>query len=141
MNLKTVYATLAAFVIFFFLGWLVFAVLLMNFYDANSMHYEGLNKEYPNMVLLVLANLVWAFFFAYVLQRWAKTTDFGKGFIAGLIIGFFVTLCFDLYFLSMLNLYNTKLFVVDIIVNTVISGIAGGVIGWVLGFGMKKEAS
>ena len=141
MNLKTLYATLAAFVIFFFLGWLVYGVLLMGFYENNMFNCEGLTKDPPNYILLIVANLIWSFFFVFILQRWAKITDFGKGFIAGLIIGFLVLLAFDLQSMAFMNLFNVQLFIVDLVVSTILAGIAGGVIGWILGAGMKKETT
>lgn len=52
MNKKLLHATLAGGILFFLLGCLVYGVLLMDFYEANTKVYEGLNKEMPDLLLL-----------------------------------------------------------------------------------------
>lgn len=138
MNLRTFIATLAGMVTLFLLGWLVFGILLMDFYQANTTHYEGLMNEMPNLFLIIVSQLLFSFMLAYIFQVWAGFNSFAKGFTGGLFIGFFVTFAFDLYFLSGMNLFTVKSIIVDIIANTILYGIAGGVIGLVLGFGGKK---
>ena len=130
-------AALITAIVNFFLGWLVFGILLMNFFEANTVHYDGLTKEMPNVVLIFISGLLLAFLFAYIFDRWANIRSFGKGFATGMLLGFLIITSFDLYLLSSMNLISTKLFFVDIILNTVYYGILGGVTGIVLGFGKK----
>jgi hypothetical protein len=138
MNLKTLYATLAAFVVTFLLSWLVWGILLMDFYEVNTTQYEGLMKESPNMVLMILGSLLWCFFFTIVIQKWAKVSGFGKGFVIGLVIAFFVAIYFDFYYMATMNMFNWTLAIVDILLGSVVGGITGGVAGLVLGLGKKK---
>jgi len=141
MNLKTVLAAVAAAIVLFLLGWLIYGILLMDFMAANSTHYDGLMKEENmNLFLMFLANLSLGCLFAYVFQQLAKITTFGKGFIAGMIIIFFFCLSMDLNYLGMMNLFNAKAMVVDVIAFTIMGGIAGGVTGWILGYGKKAAA-
>lgn len=141
MNLKTLYATLAALVVTFLLSWLVYGFLLMDFYEANTTFYEGLMPEMPNMVLVILGSLFWCFLMVFIFQRWAGIKTINGGFKAGLIISFLIMLSYDLSFYSMMNLFNVKLVVVDIIIGTIMGGITGAVIGWVLGFEKKAASS
>ena len=137
MNLKVIYATLAGGVLSFLLGWLVFGLVLMNFYTNNSIHYEGLMKTEPTLILIFLSCLVMSFFMAFVFNSWAGFKSFGKGLYGGFIIGIFIGLSYDLSFLAMMNLYSVKVMVVDVLANGVTNAIIGGVIAWILGFEKK----
>lgn len=139
MNLRTLYATLLAFVVSFLLSWLVYGILLMDFYVNNMEPYEGLMKEMPNLPLMIFGQLAWSFFFVLVLQRWVRETGFMKGFMVGVIISFFVILYYDMYFMAAMNLFNWTATIVDILAGTLMGGITAGVAGWVLGY--KKAES
>jgi len=54
MKTKFMLAGLAGGVFYFFLGWLVYGILLMNFYESNTITYDGLNKEMPVSLILSL---------------------------------------------------------------------------------------
>ena len=140
MNAKLIIATLITAVVNFLLGWLVFGLLLMDFYTANTTHYDGLMKEMPNLLFIFLSGLLYAFLLAFIFDRWAGIRNFRKGFTAGLLLGFLIMTGFDLYFLAGMNLFNARVVIVDIIVNTIFGGILGGVTGLVLGFGRKSAA-
>ena len=137
MKTRLILAALAGAILYFFLGWLVFAILLGNYYEANTTHYEGLMKDMPNIYLLILSNLVSGFFMAFIFQRWARFTTFMKGMTGGLILAFLMSLSLDLYFLSAMNLFGGIVIIVDIVASTIIGGIVGGIIGWILG--MEKK--
>lgn len=141
MYTKILLATLLGGVVMFLLGWLVFGILLMDYYTANTTHYDGLMKEMPNLGLIFLANLLMAFLYAFIFQRWAGIRTFVGGLNGGMIIGLLFTLIMDLMFISGMNLYPASLIVVDVIVNTIMAGIVGGVIGWFLGTGKKQAAA
>jgi hypothetical protein len=127
-------ATLVGGVFMFLLGWLVFGILLMDYYAANTIHYEGLMKPMPNLVLIFVSNLSFSFLLAFIFERWAKVANFKDGLMAGLAIGLPLMISFDLWFVAGMNLFSNTSIVVDIIVNTICFGLLGGVIGWVLGF-------
>jgi hypothetical protein len=137
MKTRLILAALAGAVLYFFLGWLIYEILLGSYYEANTTHYAGLMKDMPNIYLLILSNLVSGFFMAFIFQRWAGFTTFMKGMTGGLILAFLMSLSLDLYFLSAMNLWNITVLIVDVVVSTVIGGIVGGVIGWILG--MEKK--
>jgi hypothetical protein len=140
MNSKILLATLCGGILMFLLGWLIFGILLMDFYTANTIQYEGLMKEMPNLLLLFISNLLSAFLLSFIFQRWAGIKTFIGGLNGGLIIGLLLGLIYDLYFLASMNLYPVSLMVVDVIANAIMVGLVGGFIGWFLGTGKKKEA-
>ena len=137
MKLRLIYATLAGGVLSFLLGWLVFGLILMSFYTNNSIHYEGLMKPEPNLILIFLSCLVMSFFMAYVFDSWAWFKTFTKGLYGGFFIGIFIGLTCDLSFLAMMNLYSVKVMVLDVLVTGLMNAIIGGVIAWILGFEKK----
>lgn len=139
MNTKLILATLAGAILYFLLGWVIYGMLLMDFYEANTVIYEGLNKEMPDLLLLFLSNLAMSFLLAWIFQKWAQIHTLTGGLTAGLLIGFLIGTSIDFMFYSMMNLYTSTLLVVDIIVNTIVVGIIGACIGWILGMGKKSE--
>ena len=137
MNTKAILAGLAGGVFAFLGGWLVFGILLMDFYSANTTVYDGLMKEMPDMVWLVISNLAWGFLYALIFSRWADIKSFGEGLKAGLLISFFIVLSFDASMYGFYNLNTLTLTLVDICVGTVFGGLVGGVVGLVLGTGKR----
>jgi len=137
---KFILATLAGSVVQFLLGWLIYGLLLANFMNSHTTHYEGLMKDMNTgsfIILIFLSELVMAFLITFIFQRWAKFEGFFKGLTAGMLLGFLLALSYDLYFLASMNMFSVSTTVVDVIANTVVVGIAGAVIAWVLGFKSK----
>jgi hypothetical protein len=139
MNTKMLLAILASAVAAFLLGWLIFGTLLMGYYDANMIHYEGLMKPEAemNLGLVFLGNLLIAVLITWVCSR-TGSTSLGSGFLTGLIIGALVYASIDIMFLAMMNMFaNTTIILVDILANAVWTGAIGAVAGLVLGSGKK----
>lgn len=141
MNSKLIIATIAGGVAYFLLGWLIYGILLMDFYMANTIQYPGLWKEMPNLWLMFISNLLGAFLLAFIFHTWAGIKTFLGGLTGGLILGLILSLMWDLYFLSSMNLYSVSLVVADVLVGTLFTGIIGGLIGWILGFGKKNKVT
>ena len=140
MSTKAILAAVAGAIFAFLLGWLIYGILLMDFYEANTTHYDGLMKEMPNLVLIFLNNLIWSFLLAFIFYRWGAIKSMGNGMKGGIIIGLPVALSFDLYILAGMNLFTPTLVVVDVIVSTVMTALVGGLIGFILGTGKKAAA-
>ena len=137
---KLIIATLAGAILQFFLGWLIYGILLANFMDSHTTHYEGLMKDMSTgsfMILIFVSGLVMSFLIAYIFQRWAKFEKLLTGLTAGMFLGFFLALSYDLYFLASMNLISISALIVDVVANTVVVGILGAVIAWILGFKSK----
>lgn len=138
MNTKTLLAGLVGGVVAFFGGWLIFGILLMDYYSANTTVYEGLMKEPPDMLFLVISNLAWGFFFACLFQKIGGIKSFGSGFTNGLIFSFIAMLMFDASMYAFFNLNSMTLIIVDVVVGTLFGAIVGGVVGLVLGTGKQE---
>lgn len=112
----------------------------MGYYKANTIHYEGLMKAdgEMNLVLVLLANLVFGALVAWAAKRMGITT-LQAGLVAGAIIGCLVSLSIDLMLMVMMNWYaNHTIVIVDVLANTVWAAGMGAVGGFVLGTGKKS---
>jgi hypothetical protein len=140
MTKKLILAALAGTIVQFLLGWLIYGLLLADFMNSHTTHYDGLMKDMNSgsfMILILLSGLVMSLLIAFIFQRWAKFEKFFMGLGGGMVLGFCIALSFDLYFLASMNLFSAGGAIVDIIANTVVTGIVGAVIAWVLGFKSK----
>jgi hypothetical protein len=137
MKTKPILAVLAGGATAFILGWLIFGMALMGFYENNITHYEGLMKTAPPMWGYVVGSFLQAGLLTYILSL-AGINTFGKGFLSALIVTFLISAIYDLYFYNGMNLYSGPVLVVDVIVNTLMGGLIGGVVALVLGSGKKE---
>ena len=138
MRTKFYLAGLAGAVVSYLLSWLVFGFLLMSFFSAHTIYYDGLMYEMPKVWVLIIAFLLEGFMLAFIFERWAKIATFKSGLVAGLILGLFISGFFDAMTYSMMHLYRARLLVVDVLCSSVITAIAGGVVGLVLSNKEKK---
>ncbi len=132
-------AGLAAGVFSFLLGWVLWDMLgLMNYFAKNTTDgYNALWKmpENMNMIGMIISNLAMGGLVGWMLWRMGVTTWMG-GFMAAAIFGGLVTIGYDMFFYSMMNVYTNKMIVViDVLVGAITTGLAGAVAGFVLGTG------
>ncbi|QOI96577.1 MAG: hypothetical protein HRU69_03330 [Flammeovirgaceae bacterium] len=132
---KRLLATLAGFVVFFLLGWLLYGMVLMDFFNSNQGTATGVMRAETEMVwwALVVGNLLQAYLLVYIFGNWANITTFGGGFKSGLIIGLIIGYGVDLTMYGTTNIMNLTGALVDPLVIGVMMGATGGVIGVVLG--------
>jgi len=136
---KILLGGLAGGVATFLLGWLVFGVLLMDFWESNFNNCASRPEEEMVWWALILSNFASGFLLAFIFS-WSNT----KGWLAGAkvagIVAFFMVISYDLSFYSMSTMFNSlNVVIIDIVVGTVFTAIIGAVIGLVMGMG-KKEA-
>lgn len=81
MNTKMLLDSLAAGVASFFIGWLVWGILVHGYYEANMNHFEGYDRpmEQMNMLAMVLANLVTGLIIGWSLWRMGINTAMQGG--------------------------------------------------------------
>jgi hypothetical protein len=122
----------------FFLGWIVYGMLLMDFMNAN--YNQCAMKPMEEMVwwALILSNLASGFLLA-VIFNWTNT----RGWLAGAkiagIVAFFMITSYDLSFYSMSTMFSgLSVVIIDILVGTVFTAIIGAIIGLVMGMGKKE---
>lgn len=133
---KFLLAGVVAGIAFFFAGWVVYGMLLMDFMKNHSTPAaQALNKTEMVWWALIAGNLITGLFYAYIFEKWAKIRTLTGGAIAGATIGFFIAVYMDLQFYAMYNMMEGLIaYVVDVVAATVMSAITGGVAGFMLGF-------
>ncbi len=120
----------------FIFGWLIYGMLLANFWNANLV--SGVMKEPGAEIMwaVVVASLFLGFFFAVIYGRWAGIKTFKTGAIAGLVIGLLMVGHISFVMYGTANYYaNLTSLLVDIVAATAYSGLVGGVVGWMFGRG------
>jgi hypothetical protein len=138
MNSKTLVAIAVGAVASFLLGWLVWGILLMDYYQANTITYDGMMLEKPILWAIFISNIAGATTLGWLFQRMNVTT-FGDGFKTGAILWFLYAASINLMFYAMMNWYaNTSVMFVDMIVNGVFGGVIGGIMGMMMGRGGAK---
>jgi hypothetical protein len=132
MNKRTLIGGIVGGVAFFFLGWLVYGILLLDFYNANGN--QSINRPMEEMVwwALIASNLFSGFLVAIVFD-WTNTIDVAAGIKKGAILGFLMSASFDLSMFSMTTWFiGKRLLVVDIGISTVFVAIGAGLIAWIM---------
>ncbi|MBI5917725.1 MAG: hypothetical protein HY842_20330 [Bacteroidetes bacterium] len=140
---KILLGALAGGVASFFLGWLIYGILLADFANA----YPELKPETVTDLTrtpmvwwaMVVSCLVYGLLLAIIFGRWAGISTFAAGAKAGGILALLVALSYDLGMYSMMKTINLNGVLVDPLVNLVMGAIIGGVVGWVLGYGNKSS--
>jgi hypothetical protein len=132
---KRILATLAGFVTLFLLGWLLYGMLLMDFFAANAGTATGVVRSDTEMVwwALVLGNVMQAYLLVYIFSKWTTITNFVEGLKAGIVIGLILGFAINLSMYGTMNTMNLTAVLVDPLVGAVMQGLTGGVIGMVLG--------
>jgi hypothetical protein len=136
MTAKTrIMATLAGFVVLFMLGWLLYGMLLMDFFVANAGSATGVQKTEDEMVwwALIVGNILQSYLLVYIFGKWANINSFAGGLQGGAMIGLILGYAYDLIMYGTANIMNLTAALVDPLIAAVMMGLAGGVIGWVLG--------
>ena len=135
MNSKNlILGTIAGAFTFFIVGFLIYGLLLTNFFTENMGSATGVMKDPPNFLILILGELASGFLFTYIFSHWAGIKTFATGAKAGALIGFLMGLSFNLINLATANIHTLNTAIVDSLVQLVMGALAGGVIGWVLGY-------
>jgi len=140
MNMqKFVVSGIVGGIVAFFAGWLVYGVLLMDFFAKNVGSATGVQRAMADMVwwALIAGNLCSGLLLSYIYNKWANITSFGAGFSGGLALGLLMSAMFDLTMYGTSNLSNLNGAIADIVCATVITGVTGGVVGLMNGKGKK----
>ena len=121
----------------FFLGWLIYGILLDSYLKENTNQCSALQMDSFVWWSVILSNLVLGYFVALILS-WSSTTGMSSGLQKGAVVGLLMGLSHDLGIYGMTSMYSkmTVLFV-DVAATTVMYAIAGGAIGWYMGMGKK----
>jgi uncharacterized protein with PQ loop repeat len=133
MNIKKLaIGGIVAGILFFLLGWLIYGILLMDFMKANPGVVGGYDKAAPDMLWLVIGNLLSGFLMAYIFVK-ANVNTLANGFITAAVVGLLMSASYDCMSYGLTNLMSKKMMIADVLAAAVLSGIVGAVTGLVMG--------
>ncbi len=135
---KFLISTIMGGIVYFLLGFIVYALLLDGFFEVHSGTATGVEKTTEMQYWpLFVGNLAQAALLSYIFIKWANIKTFSAGLQAGLIIGFLMTVGHDLIQYDTTNIIDITGAIADVVAYTIITAIVGGVIGAVIGMGSK----
>jgi hypothetical protein len=138
---KFLIGTLVGGIALFFLGYLLYGMLLMNFFTQHSHAPAGADKAMSDLIwwALVLGNFVTGALLTYVILKVGNVNSFGSAAGIAATIGLLMSLGDDLIRYATANSFDLTALFTDVVVFTIMTAIAGGIIGAVLGVGKKKS--
>jgi len=126
-------AALAGGVVVFCAGFVLYSVVLADFFAANQGSAVGAMKEMPDFVHLALGQLVLGLYLAVVIDKWARVGGAAAGFKIGAISGLLIGLGYDLTMFGVSNMASITATLVDPLAFMVQMALGGAAIGAVLG--------
>lgn len=138
MNMKILKGTVFGGIAFFLLGWLVWGILLMDYFSTGMN--QCAQRPEGEMVwwAIILSNLISALFLTLVL-KWSGAKTLVDGLKTGAIFGVLFAASIDFSYWSMTTMISSmSTLVVDILVNTAFMAVVGLII--VLTWGKEKAS-
>ena len=121
-------STLVATVTMFFLGYLIWGVATVDFFEGHTIN--NVMKDPPLFPFIILANLIAAFTLCVIYGKWARGYhSMGGGFQFGVWIGIFVGLGMGLLWYGTSEMMDLQGHLVEAVLDIVYYGIVGAVIG------------
>jgi hypothetical protein len=137
---KFLIGTVVGGIVVFFVGYLLYGVLLMSFFNQHSIAPPGSMKSMNDFSwgALVLANFATGALLTYIILKIGNVNSFGSGAGLGFVIGLFMYLGDYLLHYATGNYMDLTGTLADVITGAVLTAIAGGIIAAVLNMGKKK---
>jgi len=132
MNSKTFLIGIAGGIIVFLMGFLIYGILLMDYFGASMSSYPGLLKEPMEIWAIGTGNIIWGILLAYFLNT-LKVESGIQGAIQGASLFFLFGLGANFVFFGQYNLMPLSLAFVDSLCMALLGGVSGSAIGWLLG--------
>lgn len=125
-------------VVFFFLGWLIYGVVLSDYMLNN--YDQSLSRPEEDMIwwAMILSSLASGFLIAVILN-WSNSITCMDGAKKGAILGFLLSVSLDFSFYSMSTMFlSFTPVIVDVITYVVYWAIAGAVVAYAMGLVKSK---
>lgn len=135
MNSKTLLSGAIAGVVLFLLGWLVYGILLADYYADVTNQCIMLPMEEFNPGYMFISNLLYGYLLAMVLT-WANVNSGSEGATKAFFLSLFYGISMAFSFSAMSD-YYTGLYpaIIDGVIWAVMSAIGGWIIGWYMNRG------
>jgi hypothetical protein len=119
-------------IVLFFLGYLLFGILLAGFFEANQGSATGVNRESFDFVALAIGQFAWGGVLTLLID-WKKASTPVDAAKTAATAGVLFFLGIDLTLYATSNLWNLTATLADVVVATILFGITGAIISMVVG--------
>lgn len=133
---KMLIAGTIAGILFFLLGWLVYGILLKDYFFNNTGAAGHLDRIDIIIGTVFLGSLLQGYLYAYVFTK-LNVESLKDGLITGGILGFLMISAFDCMMYGTTLILSKHSLLADILASTSIAIVVGAIVGWVL-YKMKK---
>ncbi len=121
-------ATLVGAIAMNLLGWLIWGFAMADFYEGHTT--AQIMKEEPDMIFLVLSNLISAFALSTIYGKWSGGNHgFGSGFNYGIWIGIYAGIGYALLWYATAPFMDMTGHLTDGVVTLIYFAIIGAIIG------------
>lgn len=134
---KILIGGLIGFVVTFILGFLIYGMLLTDFFTSTAGTATGVTRGDEDMlwIPMIIGHLALGFLLAIILGRWAGIKTFSSGAMAGAVIGFLMATTYDMIMYATTNVITLNGALADMVITAITGAIAAGAIGWYYGYG------
>jgi uncharacterized membrane protein len=133
MNTKQwVLGTVIGAVVIYAVGYLIFTVLLGDYYAANSGSATGVMRDSQIVWALAVGALAYAALILYAMRSQAGSVNVVSGMKVGAVVGFLLWATADFSLYGITNMSNLTVTMLDPFAEVVHGGIAGAVLGALL---------
>ena len=130
---RYVAAVIAGTVVLLVLGFILYAVIFVDYFAANAEHEAAaVTKNPPEMAFIFLSELILAVLLCVLIGGWAGVSGAGRGLRIGAVFGFLMSLGISLMFYGTIHYMNLQATLTDVVLTTVRLALAGTVIGVLL---------
>lgn len=134
MDIKRfIIGTVVGGIAFYILGYIIWDILVADFYAANRGSAVGLTKDAPVLWAAAVGTLAYAALVTLGLGTRAGATTVMDGVKVGAVVGFLLWLTVNMIFFAYFNISNLTVTIVDPLLEAVRAGLGGAVIAVVLG--------
>ncbi|SDL67847.1 hypothetical protein SAMN05421813_101180 [Daejeonella rubra] len=131
MNTKTLIIGIAGGIVVFLTGFLIYGVLMMEYFVSNMSSFPGFTKDPMEIWAIAAGNIIWGILLAYVFNLGGLSSG-GRGALHGAILFFLFSLGMNIVSYGQYNLYSLPLSLVDALCMAILGCTGGAFTGWLL---------
>jgi hypothetical protein len=132
MNTKTLISGIVAGIVTFFVGYLIYGIVMADYFMSSMPSYPGLTKEVPDIWAIGVGNLVWGILLAWILNA-AGVVSASRGATFAAIAFFLYTVGSGFIMFGQMNMFTIQGLFVDALCCAIMMAAGGAVAGWMLG--------
>lgn len=129
MNMKTLLIGLAGGIVVFLTGFLVYGILMMEYFSSNTPNIPNLTKDPMEIWATGLGNIVWGILLSYIIAI-SGIKSGAKGALSGALIFFLFSLGTNIVFYSQYNIFTFQTGIVDALCMAILGATSGALTGW-----------